>query len=281
VIIRADGSRGGYEEWLLTASGFPKLNSVSTIVLEKRDDADDDTLLEAIERAELIFLAGGDQWDYLRILSGSRLGTTIERVVNELGVPVAGTSAGMAVLAGLDYTARYGSPDDPSRNLSARDVLRHPLHRNVDLSRDFLIPRFLGNVVTDTHFTQRNREGRLLGFLARALHEAPAGTAPEDIRGIGADEETAVCFGKSGKAQVHGRGRATFLSGNAPIERIEKGRALHWYAEGQAIKASIIPGNDSQSYFDLESWTPHGGTQEYWFVNGTNPDHPVFGRTPR
>lgn len=62
VIIRADDSRGGYEDWIYNDTSrldFPKVNSVSTIILESKKDGNSQSVLKILQDAEMIFLQEG------------------------------------------------------------------------------------------------------------------------------------------------------------------------------------------------------------------------------
>lgn len=69
------------------------LNSAATIVFSEREDSDDPKLLERIGQAEAIFIAGGDQSNYVRfgrtLLSRMHsTGTSLQ--VNQSAAPVPG-----------------------------------------------------------------------------------------------------------------------------------------------------------------------------------------------
>lgn len=273
VVIRADDSLGGYEDWLYAdpdKHGFPKLDSVTTILLTGKEDANRADFERLVLGAELVFFAGGDQSLYIDWLKGSRLAAAIERVMTVKKIPVAGTSAGMALLAGIDYSARHGSPKDKDANVDAGDVLGDPAGAFVDLDRDVLTAPFMDQVVTDTHFSERSRQGRLLGFMARAVHNRYPGVGWREIKGVAADEGTAVCYGPSGVARIYGSGRAFFLRGNAPVERLEPGRPLRWNAEGKAVSAYSIHGSTSAAAsFDLRKWAGRGGESHFWHADAS------------
>lgn len=281
VIIRADGNRGGYESWIYYdqgGHGFPKVNSVRTLSLSKASDANLAEVETAILNAELVFFAGGDQSLYISWFHGSRLAAAVDYVMKVKKVPVGGTSAGMALLAGIDYTAKYSSPSKKGAMVTTEDVLKDPTGAFVDLSRSVLIPPFMKDVVTDTHFSQRNRQGRLFGFMARAVYNNYGDVSSGSVKGIGADEGAAVCFNETGAARVYGSGNVFFLKGNAPIERIVSGSSLDWYASRQAVSVYLIKGSaSSTSGFDLNTWSGFGGNSHFWWVDGRSSSLPVFG----
>lgn len=281
VIIRADRSRGGYESWIYnddSRNGFPKVNSVKTISLTKAADANRADVEQLILNAELIFFAGGDQSVYINWFRGSKLAAAVDYVMKVKKVPVGGTSAGMALLAGIDYAANYSSPAIRNAMVTSEDVLKNPTGIFVDLDRSVLTPPFMNQVITDTHFSQRNRQGRLMGFMARAVYNNYGDIFYNNIKGIGADEGTAACYGGSGKTTVYGAGNAYFLKGNSQIERLRVDYSLDWFANRQAVSAYVINGSQTQSaQFDLSTWTGLGGVDQYWWVDGSNQLAPLFG----
>jgi cyanophycinase len=270
VIIRADGSRGGYESWIYedtSGHGFSRVNSVSTLVLEGPADANRSEALQLLRNAELIFFAGGDQSEYITWLKASPLAREIEDAVFRRGIPIAGTSAGMAILGGIDFAAKYGSPRDPDDNLSSEDALTNPLAKQVDMDVSLLTLPYLNRVTTDTHFSQRGREGRLIAFMARSMFDHLQGADWKNIRGIGADEGTAFCYSADGIGQVYGAGSVYFLSARTPAEKIVKDQPLVWYGNGQAIAVQRLVSREPHARFDLNSWTAENAFLESWWVD--------------
>lgn len=283
VIVRADGARGGYEPWIYQDEGqhhFPKVNSVTTLVLESAQDANRPEVADVIRRAELIFFAGGDQSYYIRWIQNSRLLQEISLAVFRRGVAIGGTSAGMAILGGIDYAARYGSPRGPQENLTSDEVLQDPLSRFVDLSTNVLTLPFLQPVVTDTHFSERGREGRLVGFLAKASIQHLQGGDWAHLRGIGIDEGTAFCYGRKGLGQSFGVGAVYFLRARVPAERVVPGQPLVWYGQGHALAIEKQTAEDPRTYFDLRRWAGVFTEHESWWVDARGLLHKVKLRIP-
>ncbi|MBV2168725.1 MAG: hypothetical protein KUL82_08465, partial [Bdellovibrio sp.] len=113
VIIRSDGQRGGYEPWIYNdegENGFPRVNSVKTITISRARDANRADVERMILNAELVFFAGGDQSRYINWFRNSRLIKAVDYVMRTKRIPVGGSSAGMALLAGIDYRADLPSP---------------------------------------------------------------------------------------------------------------------------------------------------------------------------
>ncbi len=92
------------------------------------------------------------------------------------------------------------------------------------LDSGFLDLPFLDDVVTDTHFFERNRFGRLITFLVRARHEGRIA----DPLGIGVDENTMLCIEADGRARVFSadNGHAWFIRLPRTMPPLRTGVAL-------------------------------------------------------
>ncbi len=75
------------------------------------------------------------------------------------------------------------------------------------LTREFLSPPLLADVIADTHFVKRNQLGRLLVFMARILEDGWT----KQVRAIAVEENPAVLIEPDGTAYVVGHGPAYFL----------------------------------------------------------------------
>ncbi len=283
VIIRADGDVGTYESWIFNDEnhhGFPKVNSVTTLALTHREEAFLPQAAEAVRRAELIFFDGGDQSVYLQYLQGSPLEAALEYALHSRKTPMGGTSAGMAILGGIDFTAKYNPTVDATLVTSELAMIM-PTAKYVDLNRQTLSPPYLEQVVTDTHFAERQRQGRLLSFMARAVYNHYADVNALNVKGIGADEGSAYCYNTTtGQGKVYGTGQVHFLIGNTQIERILADHSLDWFGQGRAVKVYSIHGSHAPAAsFDVSSWRGTGGEEKYWYVDGSSPSRPVFGES--
>lgn len=195
VILRAGGA-DGYNPYLFKLA---KVNSVETILFRSREAASDPAIIEKIRNAEALFFAGGDQWNYIRYWKGTPVQQAVQSLIDK-GVPIGGTSAGLAVLGQYIFGAEFDT-------VQSKDALADPFDKKVALVHDFLQVPNLGCFLTDSHFSQRDRMGRLLVFLARMRLESPC----KQARGVGIDERTAVLLEKDGSATVVGEGSAHFV----------------------------------------------------------------------
>src|SRR6187431_145758 len=186
VVIRASGA-DGYNQYVYDLAPF---DSVETLVLKNRAASSDDFVLQTIRNAEALFIAGGDQSDYVNDWKG----TPVEDAIHELatrGVPIGGTSAGTAILSEFIYAAQRQS-------VTSSQALADPFNRNITLDRDFLVLRFLHGIITDQHLIERDRIGRTLTFMARIVSD---GWAAES-KAIAIDRETAVLVDDSAHATI-------------------------------------------------------------------------------
>jgi cyanophycinase len=243
LILRARGN----DDYNPYVNGLCKANSVATLIIPDRVAAEDARVAEIIRKAEVVFIAGGDQANYIRGWKD----TLVEKAINEniaAGMPIGGTSAGLAVEGEFVYGALGDKPDD--KDLTSSDVLPDPYFERVTLARDFLKVPHLEDLITDSHFVKRDRMGRTLGFLARIMKDGWS-AAPREIA---IDEKSAVLVEADGKATVVGTGKgAYFLRPTQAPETCEKGVPLTF----RKISVYRVAAG---GHFDLTTWTGDGGT---------------------
>jgi cyanophycinase len=137
------------------------VNSVETLLINSRSLADNDTVAAIIRNAEMLFIAGGDQSNYMQYWRGTKTGAAINYLLTQKKAPVGGTSAGCAILGGFYFSGENGS-------VTSAEALQDPYKNSITVyNNDFLKPPYLQTVITDQHYLARNREGRSLVFLAR------------------------------------------------------------------------------------------------------------------
>ena len=91
------------------------------------------------------------------------------------------------------------------------------------------------------------------------------------MKGVGADENTAVVVDTSGAGQVYGSGNAFFVRGTDSPEVLQPSTPLTWYRAGQALRVYKVPGPAAGSTtFNVLNWTGTGGTTGYWSSNNGN-----------
>jgi cyanophycinase len=243
LILRARGD-DAYNSYV---NDLCKANSVATLIIPDRAAAEDAAVAEIIGKAEVVFIAGGDQARYVRGWKG----TPVEKAINDgiaAGKPVGGTSAGLAVEGEFVYGALRDKPDD--NDLASADVLTNPYFERVTIERDFLKIPHLDNLITDSHFATRDRMGRTLGFLARIMKDGWSSSPRE----VAIDEKSSVLVEADGKGTVVGTGKgAYFLRPTRGPDVCEKGMPLTF----RGISVYRIPAG---GHFDLILWTGDGGT---------------------
>ena len=188
VVLRASQAGEIGEEFFNEVGG---IKSVETFVFNDREAATDPKMLAALKRADGIFLAGGDQSRYVRFWRGTPVAAALDAHVRA-GKPLGGTSAGLAMQG--EYL--YGAMDGGSQ-ISPR-ALADPLGAENTIETGFLDIALLKGVITDTHFSERNRLGRLIAFVAKG--ESMAG---RPLIGLGVDEDAAVAVEGDGTARVY------------------------------------------------------------------------------
>jgi cyanophycinase len=249
VVLRASGA-DGYNKYV---NGLARFDSVETLVLNSREASSDPFVLRTIGNADALFIAGGDQSNYV----GRWEGTPVEEAIHALakrGVPIGGTSAGTAILGEFVYAAQGKA------SVTAVQALANPFDPEITLVRGFLVLPHMRGVVTDQHLIERDRLGRTLAFMARIVAD---GWAAES-KAIAIDRETAVLVDADGHATVvanadHPTPFAYFVRGGLPQTVAPKTPLT--YRNLAVLRAR--PG----STFDLTRWTGTGVTSYTLNVN--------------
>jgi cyanophycinase len=221
------------------------VNSVETLLVRTREQAEQAS--STVRRAEGVFIAGGDQSDYVRAWNGTALEDALEEVAQR--GPIGGTSAGLAVLGEVVYTANNGS-------VYPREALRDPFNRYMTFERHFLDLPGMDGVVTETHFRQRNRMGRFLAFLARMRH----GRWVQHPRGIAVDEGTALLVDDGLRARVAGDGAVYLAEPTKAPRRCERGKPL-------VMRGIRVWRAQTGDEFSLTSWSEAG--MESWRIGAS------------
>jgi cyanophycinase len=200
LVLRASGD-DDYNPYI---NDLCKANSVATLILPDKAAAQDPKVAAILRQAEAIFIAGGDQANYLNYWAETPVQQELNAAIVR-GVPIGGTSAGLAVMGEFVYSAQGDKPDDP--DLTSALALANPFHPRVTVRRNFVEIPILKNTLTDTHFRKRDRMGRTLVFLSRIVQDGWS----RDPREIAIEEKAAVLLEPSGAATVVGSGPAYFI----------------------------------------------------------------------
>ena len=191
------------------------------IPLESRADAERQEWLDKLERADGIFLTGGNQLRLATMLGGTSVAKAIRRR-NAAGAHVAGTSAGAAFLS--------------EHMIATGDEGATPHAGNVTLSPGLGLTN---RVIIDQHFRQRDRLGRLLTALAYNPFAV----------GVGLDEDTAAFIGPDNTMEIVGTGAVTVVDPSeiehSSMDQLEKddpvcliGVRLHVLVHGASFDLS-------------------------------------------
>jgi cyanophycinase-like exopeptidase len=265
VVLRSTGG-AGYNAYLYGLGG---LNSVQTLLVDSVAEGNDECVAQTIRNAGALFIAGGNQADYVRYFKGAAVGAAINHLIATRRAPVGGTSAGMAILG-----QHYHPGGAPEHNSGLLDPSR------TEIGQNFVTAPWLRHTVTEPHFTagttgavgtvdNPKRAGRVTAFLAQML--LGQGVAWPEARAIAVDNDTAVAIADNGVAQVFSQpgrsGQALFVRPTAAPERLVAGSPLTWNAAGQALAVDEVPGTANGAHtFDLGAWRASGGTARQWSV---------------
>lgn len=203
VVLRASQGNEVAEEFYRDVGGIA---SVETFVFSGPGSSNDPKILASLAKADGIFIAGGDQARYVRFWKGTPVAAALDAHLRA-GKPIGGTSAGLAILG--EYL--YGAMDGGS--IRSPEALADPLGAAVTIEQDFLHVEQLKGIVTDTHFKERDRLGRLFAFVAKA--EALTGMPRRALIGLGVDESAALAVDADGSGRIY----ATDPAGGAWLVR--------------------------------------------------------------
>jgi cyanophycinase len=132
----------------------------------------DKSRLDSLKNAKLIFITGGDQDRFMKIVLNTPLHKAIHQAYDK-GATIAGTSAGAAVMS------KYMITGNQLTDTLYRSTFNKLISNNIEFKTGLGL---LTNAIIDQHFIVRSRYNRLLSALA----------AFPKLACIGIDEETAV-----------------------------------------------------------------------------------------
>lgn len=230
VVIRSRGG-DGYNPYIFGMGG---VDSVETLVIPTREAANDPFVIDRISKAEVLFIAGGYQSDYVRLWKGTGVAKAIQDLIIR-NVPIGGASAGLAILGQFDFAALNGT-------IVSDAALSDPYNPKITLDLGFITADNLKNVITDSHLDFRNRMGRLVTFLARIAHDGWSSRP----RGIGIDVGTALIIEGNVAFRV-GRGSVFFLQTNGFPQVCRMGFPLTYHN----VQVQRLSNDDP---FDMVNW---------------------------
>ena len=260
LVIRATGT-DAYNPYIQQLC--PNENSVATLIIPNRTAANDPFVISTIQSAEALWIAGGDQSDYINFWQD----TPVEQALNGLiarGVPIGGTSAGMNVLSEFIYSALA------SQGATSSQALADPFSKYITLARDFVSLSNLQGIIDDPHFVTRDRMGRDLAFMCR-IYTNGWSSAPRDIA---IDEKTALLIDGSGNGSVVGTSTVYFMQAPGAPQVCQSGTPLTY----QSIAVYRIKAGNT---FNFSNWKGRGGTTYTVSANAgvlssTQPDGSIY-----
>ena len=252
VVLRASGTTESQDEFYNEVKG---VLSVRTFLFTDRRAASDPRVLAAVKAADGIFIAGGDQSNYVRMWRGTPLNELIDAHV-AAGKPLGGTSAGLAVQGPW----LYGSMDGGS--ITSPEAMADPLGKAVTIEGDFLHTEMMAHVFTDSHFDTRARLGRLFAFLAKTHTLDPQ----RALVGLGIAENAAMTVETDGTARFYASvpGKQAWLVEPGEFGPIEEGKPLN-------LHQVRVTGIDTDSTFNVRTLAvgKPAFIRSYDVVNGT------------
>lgn len=179
-----------------------KLTSNPIVMLNfNKETAQNKTLTDSVQKAKLIFISGGDQTRFMKVVHNTPIKTAILKAY-ENGSTISGTSAGAAVMSEKMITGNQKLQKEYTGTFS---VIKYD---NLETDEGLGL---LKTVVIDQHFLKRNRYNRLLS----ALIEFP------DLTGIGIDEATAIIV-RNNKVEVAGESEVIVFKNPKGIVKAKK-----------------------------------------------------------
>ncbi|RZJ79641.1 MAG: cyanophycinase [Flavobacterium sp.] len=186
-----------------------------------KHDVNDKKWIDSLSGAKLIYILGGDQNRFMKVVLGTPIYTAIHTAFKN-GSTVAGTSAGAAVMSKYMITGQH------LIDTAAKDGFNKLWDKNIEFSEGLGL---LQNTIIDQHFIKRNRYGRLISALA---------AHPEMIC-VGIDEGTAIIV-QGNKAKVAGESQVLRFARPKDLKTTTKGLIKFKQSEfGIFTEGDIIP----------------------------------------
>jgi cyanophycinase-like exopeptidase len=239
LVVRASGT-DAYNPYILDLC--PGLNSVATLIISSSKAANVPSVRETIANAEVVWIAGGDQSNYITEWTDIPVQDALNQHV-AAGKPIGGTSAGLDVLTQFVYSALG------SKGITSAQALEDPYNRYNTFARDFVYIPHLQGAIGDTHFSARDRMGRVLSFLCRISVEGWS----EKPRAIAVSEETAILIDQDGIGEVIGLNGAYFIEAPGAPEACSPDLPLTYH--NVAVRRVSAGGS-----FDVAGWSGTDGT---------------------
>lgn len=235
LVLRATGT-DAYNTYLKKLC--PKVNSIATLIIPTRESSFDPKIESLIRNAEAIFIAGGDQSNYINFWKETPVQDALNDHIRK-AAPIGGTSAGMMVLT------QYLYPALAPLGVTSSQALADPFNDYMSIDMDFVSLPILSGILGDSHFVTRDRMGRDLAFLCR-VNLAYKEHTP---RAISVDEATALLIDEYGIGSVKGESRVYFMEAPGAAEVCQSQTPLT-YKEINVYRLSA-----TSDTFNLKTWS--------------------------
>lgn len=221
--------------------GFRRL---TTLVVDGREKANHPTVALFLDQADAIFLPGGDQTRYWETWQGTEIQGVINRRLAARSLVLGGSSAGMHIMGGIVHTP------GPGRSVTSQEALEDPYleadpvaeRAGITFQQRFLLVPGLANTVTDTHWSERDRMGRSIAFLARIIQDGLRTWETASV--LACDEGVAACFDRRGASRIFGSGTGSAfrITATCHPQVCRPGEPLSWFAPGGALVVQRVSG---------------------------------------
>ncbi|MCV9385296.1 Type 1 glutamine amidotransferase-like domain-containing protein [Reichenbachiella ulvae] len=252
----------GDNSWLPNYFKSRGATEAVNIEIANTTEANDTQLYQQLMVYDVLFFKGGDQLKYYQYYRDSEVTRAIKDKYEQGGV-IAGTSAGMAILSEVVYTADGPSvyPDQALQNVHNSDIT---------LSNDFV--NLLSGGVVDTHFAERGRFPRLLTFMGRWYLDHG-----DFVLGIGVDDKTALFIDENQVATVYGTGAVSFyqmdnfesIEGRPQSKNIKVRQLLHEQQIDLSSEGLQVFNSESATMKEVE----HLGMKRIWISGSESVNH--------
>ncbi|WP_159477889.1 cyanophycinase [Dyadobacter sp. 3J3] len=169
----------------------------------KASDVNNKKWLDSLENAKLIFISGGDQERFMKIVLNTPVYTAIHKAYQK-GATISGSSAGAAVMSKLMITGNELVGDT-----TLKSTFRKLQDKNLDIKPGLDL---LTNAIIDQHFVVRSRYNRLLSAIAKY----------PDLACIGIDESTAIVV-TGNKVKVVGESQVIVIKRPVDLKITDRG----------------------------------------------------------
>ncbi|MFC7839953.1 hypothetical protein ACFY3O_01160 [Streptomyces sp. NPDC001046] len=195
-----------------TIMGLTGVNSCTTWTLTAANDGNNSQVNTDIRNAEFVYFAGGDQCRYAA-WKGTALEASVESVVAK-GGGAGGGSAGHHINSPVVYDACNGS-------VTSTEALANPYDRAISFTTGMFQWADYAGVVNDSHFVARDRMGRTMAFLARAVKDGL--TTGGAAWGVGVEEGGGSLYiDRNGMGTQYGKDAYVVLADHQPEQAVDR-----------------------------------------------------------